>query len=29
VVAGLAWPIMAAAVALVFGRLVEGQATPA
>jgi ATP-binding cassette subfamily C protein CydD len=29
VVAGLAWPIMAAAVAIVFGRLVEGQATPA
>lgn len=29
VVAGLAWPVMAAAVATVFGRLVEGQATPA
>lgn len=29
VVAGLAWPIMAAAVAIVFGRLVEGQATSA
>lgn len=28
VVAGLAWPVMAAAVAIVFGRLVEGQATP-
>ncbi|MCT4682106.1 MAG: cysteine ABC transporter permease, partial [Roseicyclus sp.] len=28
VAAGLAWPIMAAAVAIVFGRLVEGQATP-
>ena len=27
-VAGLTWPVMAAAVALVFGRLVEGQATP-
>jgi ATP-binding cassette subfamily C protein CydD len=29
VVAGLAWPVMAAAVALVFGALVEGRATPA
>jgi ATP-binding cassette subfamily C protein CydD len=29
VVAGLAWPVMAAAVARVFGALVEGRATPA
>ena len=29
VVAGLAWPVMAAAVAITFGRLVAGQATPA
>jgi ATP-binding cassette subfamily C protein CydD len=29
VIAGLAWPVMAAAVAITFGRLVEGQATPA
>jgi len=28
VLAGMAWPVMAAAVALAFGRLVEGTATP-
>jgi ATP-binding cassette subfamily C protein CydD len=28
VLAGMAWPVMAAAVALVFGHLVEGTATP-